>query len=166
MPVSCERRHVDFLVKSTWRFCKFWILSGIMLNNERSWPLWASVHTFWNFQSKRWIFLPSGTLLLLKYFLHWRCQKKWFCGKVRFDDFYPLLRSIVSTWIHIGVKRISQACYLHLLKNMEKIVKRNFGMENKIGLFFWSPYFLNHCNLYNLLFHLGFCTSANICSSM
>ena len=65
------------------------------------------------------------------------CQKNWFCGKVRLDDFYPLLRSIVSTWIHIDVKRISQVCCLHHLKNMEKKnVKHNFGMKNKIGRFF------------------------------
>ena len=32
------------------------------------------------------------------------CQKNWFCGKVCLDDFNPLLRSIASSWIHIGVK--------------------------------------------------------------
>ena len=48
------------------------------------------------------------------------CQKNWFCGKLRLDDFYPLLRSIVSSWINTGVKRISQACCLHHLKHMEK----------------------------------------------
>ena len=48
------------------------------------------------------------------------CQKNWFCGKVRLDDFYRLLRSKSSSWIYPGVKRISQACCLHHLKNMEK----------------------------------------------
>ena len=48
------------------------------------------------------------------------CQKNWFCGKVRLDDFYRLLRSKSSSWIYTGVKRISQACCLHHLKNMEK----------------------------------------------
>ena len=47
--------------------------------------------------------------------------------------FYRMLRSKSSSWIHIGVKRISQACCLHNLKNMEKkIVKHNFRMKNKI----------------------------------
>ena len=31
------------------------------------------------------------------------CQKNWFCDKVRLDDFYPLLRSKLSSWIHIAV---------------------------------------------------------------
>ena len=70
-------------------------------------------------------------------------QKNWFCGKVRLDDFYLLLRSIASNCIHIGAKRISQACCLHHLKNMEKIVKHNFGMKNKIG-----DFFIPHCTLY------------------
>ena len=35
------------------------------------------------------------------------CQKNWFCDKVQLDYFYPLLRSIASSWIHIGIKRIS-----------------------------------------------------------
>ena len=61
------------------------------------------------------------------------CQKIWFCGKVCLDYFYRMLRSKSSSWIHIGVKRISQACCLHNLKNMEKkIVKHNFRMKNKI----------------------------------
>ena len=52
------------------------------------------------------------------------CQKNWFCGKICFDDFYPLLRGgIASTLTQIGVKRISQACCLHNLKNMEKHCK-------------------------------------------
>ena len=48
------------------------------------------------------------------------CQKNWFCGKVRLDDFYQLLRSKLPNWIHIGVKRISQACCLHRPKNKGK----------------------------------------------
>ena len=66
------------------------------------------------------------------------CQKNWFCGKVRLDYFYPLLRSMVFSWIHIGIKRISQACCLHHLKNMEKTLKHNFGIKNKIRRFFWA----------------------------
>ena len=73
------------------------------------------------------------------------CQKNWFCSKVRLDDFYPLLRSIVSTWIHIGVKRIFQVCFLHHLKNMEKNVKYNFGMKNKIERFFWATLYNRYC---------------------
>ena len=61
------------------------------------------------------------------------CQKNWFCGKARLDNSYLLLRNIVSSWIHIGVKRISQAWCLHHLKKLEKIVKHNFGMKKKIG---------------------------------
>ena len=59
------------------------------------------------------------------------CQKNWFCGKVRLDDCYPLLRSIASSWIHIGVKRISQACCLHHLKNMGKNSKTQLWDEKQ-----------------------------------
>ena len=66
------------------------------------------------------------------------CQKNWICGKVCLNDFCLLLHSKLSSWIHIIIKRICQACCLHHLKNMEKIVKQNFGMKNKIGHFFWT----------------------------
>ena len=60
--------------------------------------------------------------------------------------FYRLLRSIASSWIHIDVKRISQACRLHHLKDIEtKIVKHNFGMKNKI----WRFLLLDGEYLYN-----------------
>ena len=72
------------------------------------------------------------------------CQKNWFCGKVRLDDFYRLLCSKSSSWTHIGVKRISQACCLHHLKNMEKTVKHNFGMKKTTGCFFWTTLYFLH----------------------
>ena len=64
------------------------------------------------------------------------CQKNWFCGKVRLDDFYRLLRSLASTWIHIGVKRISQACCLHHLKNTEKNCKTQLWDEKQNRVLF------------------------------
>ena len=77
MPVSFERQSVDFLGKSSWRFRKLWIFSGIMPNDKRSWPLWASatLPVFWNLATKRWIVLQLGTLFLPKSFLHWRCVR-------------------------------------------------------------------------------------------
>ena len=69
-------------------------------------------------------------------------QKNWFCGKVRFDDFYPLLRSTPSPWTHIGVKKISQACCLHHLKNMEKKLKDTIlGWKTNRVLFLNHPVF-------------------------
>ena len=53
------------------------------------------------------------------------------CRKVCLNDFDPLLRSIVSTWIHIGVIIISQACCLHYLKNMEKDCKTQLWDEKQ-----------------------------------
>ena len=47
------------------------------------------------------------------------------------DDFYSLLCIITSSWIHIGVKRISQACCLHHLKNMEKNCKTQLWDEKQ-----------------------------------
>ena len=40
--------------------------------------------------------------------------------QIHLDDFYRLLRGKSSSCINIGVKRISLACCLHHLKNMEK----------------------------------------------
>ena len=77
-------------------------------------------------------------------------QKNWFCGKVRFDDFYPLLRSTPSPWTHIGVKKISQACYLHHLKNMEKNWKTQLWDEKQIGYFFWTTLYLVTKNMHSL----------------
>ena len=116
----CERQRVDFLGDSSWRSRKCWIFSGIIPNDEQCRPLWASatLAVFRNLATKRWIVFSSGTLFLPKSFLHCLCviRTEWF----DLNDFYPLLRSIASSWIHIGVKRISQACFLHHLKNMEK----------------------------------------------
>ena len=49
----------------------------------------------------------------------------------KYDDFYPLLCSIASSWIQIGVKRISQACCLHHLKNMENNWKTQHWYEKQ-----------------------------------
>ena len=67
------------------------------------------------------------------------CQKNWFCGKVCLDDFYLLLCSKSSSWVHIGVKKNSQAYCLHHLKKYGKNIKHNFGMRNKTGCFFGPP---------------------------
>ena len=50
------------------------------------------------------------------------CQKYGLCGKVDLNNFYPLLPCILSSLIHVGVKRISQACCLHHLKNYGKML--------------------------------------------
>ena len=83
------------------------------------------------------------------------CQKNWFCGKVCLDDFYPLLLSTASSWIHIGVKRISQACYLHHLKKFEKNCKTQLWDEKKVERFFWTTLYFaivdSHINYTNLI---------------
>ena len=71
------------------------------------------------FGHQSWIVLLSATLFLPKSLLHCHCVN-WFCGKLCLDDFHPLLRSIASSWTHIGVKRIFQVCCQDHLKNMEK----------------------------------------------
>ena len=123
-----------------------------MPNGELCLALWASVAlpVFQHLVTKRWTVLPSGTLFLPKSFLHSCC--------VRRTDFYPLLRSVASSWIHIGVKRISQACCLHHLKNVEKkFVKHDFGMKNKKGRFFLVHLFdstNNHKYCFSVLLQL------------
>ena len=111
---------------------------------ERCWPLWPLWgicytsclpkfgHQTLNCPSIRYI-VPAKIFPALPL-----CQKNWFCGKVRLDDFYPLLRSIASTWIHIDVKRISQACCLHHLKNMEKNCKTQLWDEKQNRVLFWT----------------------------
>ena len=66
------------------------------------------------------------------------CQKSWFCGKICFDDFYRLLRSKSFSWIHIGVKRISQACCLNHLKIWEKYCKTRLWNEKQNRALFWT----------------------------
>ena len=64
------------------------------------------------------------------------CQKNWVYNKVHLNDFYPLLRSIAFSWIHIGVKRIPQSCCLHHLKNMEKYCKTQLWDEKQNRMLF------------------------------
>ena len=64
------------------------------------------------------------------------CQKNWFCGKAYLDDFYPLLRSKSSSCIHIGIKRISQICWLHHPQNMDKSCKTQLWNEKHNRTFF------------------------------
>ena len=99
MPVSCERRRIDLLGKSSWRSCKFWNILRNYSERRAISVLWASatLPVFRSLSIKCWTVLPSGTMFLPKSFLHYR-------SKVCLDDFYLLLHSIVSTWIHIGVK--------------------------------------------------------------
>ena len=57
-------------------------------------------------------------------------QKYWFFGKVRVNDFYPLLRSIASSAVYTT------------WKIWKKIVKHNFRMKNKIGRLFWTTLYI------------------------
>ena len=98
------------------------------------WPLWDICYTCWlpkfghqtlNCLSIRYI-VPAKISPAFQL-----CQKNWFCGKVCLNDFYPLLRSKSSSWIHIGVKRISQACSLHHQKNMGKTCETQLWDEKQ-----------------------------------
>ena len=88
------------------------------------------------------------------------CQKNWFGGKVRLNDFYPLLPSIASTWIHTGVKRISHTCCLHHLKNMEKNCKTQLWDEKQNRAFFLGhPVYINLYIRDNVYFFSHYCYS-------
>ena len=123
MPVSFERQHVDFLGKSSWRSC------NILRNYAERWTILVIVsicHTSYlpKFGNQMlncpsiWYIVPAKIFPAFPL-----CQKNWFCGKVSLNDFCLLLCSIASTCIHIGAKRIYQACCLHHLKNMGKKCK-------------------------------------------
>ena len=146
MPFSCERRRVDFLGNP----------HGVPVNSEYSQELCRTMNDLGfvsiclsirklSMRLSSEIWPPNVELSFHQVYCSYQifpalplCQKNWFCGKVRLDDFYPLLRSIASTWIHIGVKRISQACCLHHLKNMEKNCKTQFWDEKQNRALFWA----------------------------
>ena len=72
------------------------------------------------------------------------CQKNWFCGKGRLDNIYRLLCSKSSSWIHIGVKRISQDCCQHHLKNIEKNCTAQLWDEKQNKALFLDHPILGH----------------------
>ena len=103
------------------------------------WPLWGICHTSClpkfghqtlNCPSIRYIVAAKISPAFPM------CQKNWFCGKACLDDFYPLLRSKSSSWIHIGIKRIFQVCWLHHLQNMDKNCKIQLWNEKHNRTFF------------------------------
>ena len=96
-----------------------------------------------NLATKRWIVFLSGTLSLTKSPLHCCCVRT--DGKVSFDDFCRLLRSKSSSWIHIGVKIITQPCCLHHRKNTEKICKRQLWDEKQNRAFLDHPVYIMKC---------------------
>ena len=126
--------------------CQFYerqLVDGVPVNAEYSHELYRTMnnvglcgHLPHLLSSEIWP--PNAELSFHQ--VHWSCQnlswlllchKNWFCGKLRLNDFYLLLRSIASSWINIGVKRISQACFLHHLKNMEKNCKAQLWDEKQ-----------------------------------
>ena len=72
------------------------------------------------------------------------CQKNWFCGKGRLDNINRLLRSKSSSWIHIGVRRISQDCCQHHLKNIKKNCKAQLWDEKQNRALFLDHPILGH----------------------
>ena len=113
---------------------------------ERCWPLWPLWgicynsylpkfgHQTLNGPSIRYI-VPAKISPALPL-----CEKNLFCGKVRLDDFYLLLRSESSSWIHIGDKRIC----LHHLKNMEKNCKTQLWDEKQNRALFWTTLYYQY----------------------
>ena len=90
-------------------------------------------------------YLQSFIYLLYLHFLHFQspkillkslilCQKHRFCGKEGLNNFYPMVRSMLSSLIHIDVKRISQT--YHTWKTRQNFEKHNFRRKYKIGRFF------------------------------
>ena len=70
------------------------------------------------------------------------CQKNWFCGKARLENFYTLLHSKSFMSIHIGVKRISQVCCLVHLRNMKKNYKTQLWVEKQNRVLFWTTLYV------------------------
>ena len=73
------------------------------------------------------------------------CDKNWFCGKVHVDNFYPLLLSMASSWIHIGVKKsLPGLLSTPPEKYGKKNLKHNFQTKNKIECVFWTTLYFNN----------------------
>ena len=70
-PASCERRRVDFLRDFSRRTRKFQIFS-----ETKAFVGIYQLPFSRNLAIKLWIVLPSGTLVLLKSFLHCRCVRR------------------------------------------------------------------------------------------
>ena len=99
----------------------------------------------------RWIWAiwtMLTTVAFVGHLLHFlcpeTCHKNWFCCKVFLDDFYRLLHIKSSSWIHIGVKRISKACCLYHLKNIGKKCKRQLWDEKQNLALFCTTLYI-HC---------------------
>ena len=111
------------------------------------WYLWASatLPVSRNLANKHRIVPLSSTLFLPKSLLHCRCVRSTdFAAKYTLMIFIPLLRSIASSWIHIGVKRIAQACCLHHLKNMQKNCKTQLWDEKQNRALFWTTLYYQY----------------------
>ena len=156
--VFCKERawgHHGESSKLMFSKCQLFVKDGVLIfwgnphdvvvNSEYSQELWRKmnnlglchtscfskfVHQTLNFPSIRYI-VPAKISPALPL-----CQKNWFCGKLRLDDFYPLLRNVASTWMHIVSKESPRPAVYTIWKIWKKIVKHNFGMKNKIGSFF------------------------------
>ena len=109
------------------------------------WPLWDICYTCWlpkfghqtlNCLSIRYI-VPAKISPAFQL-----CQKNWFCGKVCLNDFYPLLHSKSSSWIHIVLKESPRSAVYTTWKIWKSIVKHNFGMKSKMGSFFGPPWYI------------------------
>ena len=96
------------------------------------------------------------------------CQKNWFWSKILLDDFYPFLRSIASSWIHIGVKIFSRPAVCITWNIWTKICKTQLWGEKKTRHlfldhvvciifnfnrlhFYWSVYYCIH-SLYHPIY--------------
>ena len=77
-------------------------------------------------------------------------QKNWFCGKVRFDDFYPLLRSTPSPWTILVSKKSLRPAVYTTWKIWKKNWKTQFWDEKQIGYFFWTTLYLVTKNIHSL----------------
>ena len=98
------------------------------------WGVSATLPVSQNLTTKRWIVLLPSTLPLPKSLLHCRCVKRTdFVAKYASMIFCRLLHSKSSC-----VKRISQACCLHNLKNMEKNCKTQLWDEKQNRALFWA----------------------------
>ena len=131
MAPSCKRRPVDFLGNFWSRFRIFWMLSFgwrrtttvdfIDICCTFTFPKFG--HQTWNCPFIRHFFLANISPILLL------CEKHQFCGKLDLSYFYPPLRSLLSSFIHTGVKRIFYAYCLDHLKNMVKCCKTQLWEE-------------------------------------
>ena len=123
--VSTMSRLVQLLVNDS-MLIFLGTLQAVLANCECCWDFWLNETT-----------VVSTGICNTSISPKFNNQMHQLCGEVGLSNFYLLLYSILSILIYFCVKRITQACCLHDLKNMAKYFKTQLWEEIQNRVLFW-----------------------------